>query len=109
MNATVSDSVSEIEEFVHYLNNIYDHNLRRARVYSINKTCMYMQGSTVKFTRLWDDVIKKYAFYTLIDNDPAKRAYLLLFPDDTQTGHRKDTMHLCYSDGRPVCNWQVCL
>ena len=46
----------------------------------------------MKFTRLWDDVKKKYAFYTLIDNDPAKRAYLLPFPDDTQTGHRKETI-----------------
>ena len=46
----------------------------------------------MNFTRLWDDVIKKYAFYTLIDNDPAKRAYLLPYPDDTQTGHRKNTI-----------------
>ena len=49
-----------------------------------------MQGPAVKFTRLWDDVIKKYAFYTQIDNDPAKRAYLLPYPDNTQTGHRKE-------------------
>ena len=51
-----------------------------------------MQGPDVEFTRLWDDDIKKYAYYTLIDGDPAKRAYLLPVPDDAQTGHRKYTV-----------------
>ena len=51
-----------------------------------------MQGPPVEFTRLWDDDIKKYAFYTLIDGDPAKRAYLLPVPDNAQSGHRKYTV-----------------
>ena len=51
-----------------------------------------MQGASVKYYRLWDDDIKKYAFYTLIENDPAKRAYLLPVPDATQTGPRSKTI-----------------
>ena len=46
----------------------------------------------MKFTRLYDSVSKKYAFYTLIENDPAKRAYLLPVVDTTQTGPRSKTV-----------------
>ena len=53
---------------------------------------MHMQDSTVKFTRLYDSVAKKYAFYTLIENDPAKRAYLLPKVDTTQSGPRSKTV-----------------
>ena len=44
------------------------------------------------FTRLFDPNTFKYAFYTLIDKDPDKRAYLLPVVDEKQTGPRSKTI-----------------
>ena len=48
-----------------------------------------MQEEGMKFTELQDpNDSAKLAYYTQIDNDPTKRAYLLPVPDPTQTGNR---------------------
>lgn len=53
----------------------------------------------MKFTQLLDpNGSKKYAFYTLIDNDPNKRAYLLPIVDSKQTGHRSKTIRIVLGD-----------
>ena len=51
-----------------------------------------MQDAQVMFTRLFDPHTYKYAFYTLIDNDPDKRAYLLPIVDEKRTGPRSKTI-----------------
>ena len=59
----------------------------------------YMQEEDLKFTELKDpNDSAKLAFYTQIDNDPNKRAYLLPVPDTTQTGNRSKTIRVVLGD-----------
>lgn len=43
---------------------------------------------------------KKYAFYTLIQNDPDKRAYLLPRVNKLQAGHRSEIIRAIQTDNQ---------
>ena len=58
----------------------------------------FIQNESVKFTRIYDPNNKMYAFYTLIDNDPHRRAYLLPQVDPNQSGHRSKTIRVVEPD-----------